>query len=58
VVGHRAAEGRGALPIRGVATVTIRGQSPAVVSIHMAERARHGGMRAGQRERRRAVIKS
>ena len=58
VIRHRPAEGRGALPGSGVATVAIGGQRAAVVSIHVAQRAGHGGVRAGQREGGRAVIES
>jgi hypothetical protein len=56
VIGHRSAEGRGALPGGGVATVAIGGQRAAVIAIHMARRAGYGGMRAGLGEGRGGVI--
>ena len=56
VVRYRSAQGGRALPLGSVATVAIGGQRAAVVVIHMAQRAGHGGVRAGQRERGRAVI--
>jgi hypothetical protein len=56
VIRHRAAQGRGALPIRSVAAVAISGESAAVISIHVAQRAGYGRVRAGQGEGCRAVI--
>jgi len=58
VVRHRSAEGRGALPIRSVATVAIGGQRAAIVSVHVAQRAGYRCVRASQREGCRAVIES
>ena len=48
VIRYRPAEGRGALPIRSVATVAIGGQRAAVIAINMAQRAGDGRVRAGQ----------
>ena len=58
VIRYRPAEGRGALPSRRVATVAIGGQRPAVISIHMAQRAGDGRVRPGQREGCSGVIES
>lgn len=58
VIRYRSAERCGALPLRGVATVTIGGQRAAVVAVHVALRAGHGSVRAGQRESSRAVVES
>ena len=58
MVRHRAAQGRGALPLHGVATVAIGGQRAAVVAIHMAQPAGYGRVRTGQREGCSVVIES
>ena len=58
VIWDRPAEGRGALPSRSVATVAIGGQRAAVISIHMAQRAGDGRVRARQREGCSGVIES
>src|ERR1700693_2152573 len=56
MIRHSAAQGRGALPSRRVAAVAISGKSTAVISIHVAQRASYGRVRAGQREGCRVVI--
>ena len=56
VIGHRPAKRRGALPLSDVAAVAVSRQRPAVVSIHVAQRAGHGRMSSGQRKGCRAVI--
>ena len=56
VIRYRPAEGRGALPLCDMAAVAIRRQRAAVVSIYVARRAGHAGVRTGQREGGCAVI--
>jgi hypothetical protein len=58
MVRHRPAQSCGALVVGSVATVTIGRQRPAVVAIHVAQRAGRGGVRPGQWESRRGVIES
>lgn len=58
VIWHRPAKRRGALPVGGVATITIRGQRAGVVAVDVAQRTGHRGVRASQRESRGAVIES
>lgn len=58
VIRHSAAEGCGALPLSRVAAVAVGGQRAAVIAIHVAQRAGHSGVGAGQWESCRAVIES
>ena len=58
VIWDRPAEGRGALPLSDMAAVAIGWQRAAVISIHMAQRAGDGRVRARQREGCSGVIES
>jgi hypothetical protein len=56
VVRNGAAKSCRALIILGVAAIAIRRKRPAVVAVHVAQSAGDCSVRAGQRERRGAVI--